>query len=437
MSVYRPSTQPVIRPDPKAIVALLRTDAPGTLVSTTMYTGFLGVALVFEIWARSQPQGVAAETIHMLGKAYGQLGLALLLSCLAARPLAQIWTLPMRLRRELGVLGFVFSVLHTLNTLPFVLLTLSAIQERPMHDQIGLWFGVIALLGLLPLALTSNAWSVYQLGNTWVALQRLSSLIVLLAVLHALLMDGRFGLTGSSPSLLGFGLLMVTIVIYAVRMRRKGKPVPARHTRTNWDGHAIHPTEHRSTRVTEIQATEDGAPTPLAPNTATISPETHAQEVQVKRVRFDRSSFNPVAHDDDPDDPPLILQDLKQPPRNSLEQNLIEHLGLLDEIEQHAPDARKLSVLYRRTEEERVLRCSLAVNFDPKADGWTALEIANRFLKIVRFVASQRLSLQRLEVRIYQERFKEGASQRFERTFSFDLPSLDNTSTPESENTES
>jgi DMSO/TMAO reductase YedYZ heme-binding membrane subunit len=435
MSVYRPSPQKVIRLDPSPIVALLRTDAPGTLVSTIMYAGFLGVALVFEVWVRSQPQTVAPETIHLLGSAYGQLGLALLLSCLAARPLAQVWTLPLRLRRELGVLGFIFSVLHTLNTLPFAPRSLSALHERPLHDQIGLWLGVVALLGLLPLALTSNAWSVYRLGNAWVALQRLSSLIVLLAGLHALLTDGRFGLFGSSPSLLGFGLLMVTTMIYAVRMRRKRKPVPARDTHTNWDGHAIHPTEHRNTR-----ATEDGTPTPLAPNTATISPETQAQAVQVKRIRFDRSSFNPVTHDDDPDDdpddPPPIRHALKQSSRNSLEQNLIDHLGLLDEIEQHVPDARKLSVLYRRTDQERVLRCSLAVNFDPKADGWTALEIANRFLRIVRFVASQQLLLQRLEVRIYQERFKEGASQRFERTFSFDLPSLDNASTPQSDDPE-
>lgn len=420
MSVYRPSPQKVIRLDPSPIVALLRTDAPGTLVSTIMYAGFLGVALVFEVWVRSQPQTVATETIHLLGSAYGQLGLALLFSCLAARPLAQIWTLPMRLRRELGVLGFIFSVLHTLNTLPLAPHSLSALHERPLHNQIGLWFGVAALLGLLPLALTSNTWSAYRLGNTWVALQRLSSLIVLLAVLHALLTDGRFGLFESSPSLLGFGLFVLTIVIYAVRMRRKRKPVPLRDTHTNWDGHAIHPTEHRNTR-----ATEDGAPTPLAPNTATISPETQAQAVQVKRIRFDRSSFNPVTDDDDPDDPPLIFPDLKQSSRNSLEQNLIDHLGLLGEIEQHAPSARKLSVLYRRTDEERVLRCSLAVNFDPKADGWAALEIANRFLRIVRFVASQQLMLQRLEVRIYQERFKEGASQRFERTFSFNLPSLE------------
>ncbi len=432
MSAYRSSPQNGIRLDPSPIVTLLRTDAPANLVSTIMYVGFLGAAAVIEVWARSQPQTVSAETSHLLGSAYGQLGLALLFSGLAARPLAQVWTLPMRLRRELGVLGFIFSVLHTLHMLPMTPLSLSALHERPLHDQIGLWLGVVALLGLLPLALTSNAWSVYRLGNSWVALQRLSSLIVLLAVLHALLTDGRFGLFGSSPSLLGFGLLVLATVIYAVRMRRKRKPIPAGDTHSNWNGHAIHPTEHRNPR-----ATEDGTPTPLALNTATISPETQTRAVQVKRIRFDRSSFNPVTDDDDPDDPPPIRHDLKQSSRNSLEQDLIDHLGLLDEIEQHAPPARKLSVLYRRTDEERVLRCSLAVNFDPKADGWTALEIANRVLRIVRVAASQHLLLQRLEVRIYQERFKEGASQRFERTFSFDLPSLDKASTSEPENTES
>jgi len=116
----------------------------------------------------------------------GLLALALLILSLACTPLRLLtgWTWPARVRRALGLLAFVYAVLHFLIYLldhgfvPGVVL--EDVLERPFVTV-----GFAALLLLLPLALTSTRGAVRRLGFLrWQRLHQLAYVAVGLGVLH-------------------------------------------------------------------------------------------------------------------------------------------------------------------------------------------------------------------------------------------------------------
>lgn len=84
-------------------------------------------------------------------------------------------------RRYLGVAAFAYAGLHTI----FYLVDMAALRAI-LGDMLapGIWTGWLAVLILLPLALTSNDLSVRRLGWRWKALQRLVYAGAVLALLH-------------------------------------------------------------------------------------------------------------------------------------------------------------------------------------------------------------------------------------------------------------
>lgn len=122
------------------------------------------------------------ETIHRLGKT----SLNLLLITLAVTPLRQIthWNDVQRLRRMLGVFAFVYALLHFVAyfwldqglNVPGIF---ADIAKRPY-----ITIGMIALLLLIPLAVTStNGW-IRRLKKRWQTLHRLIYPIAILGVWH-------------------------------------------------------------------------------------------------------------------------------------------------------------------------------------------------------------------------------------------------------------
>ncbi|GAA5511710.1 protein-methionine-sulfoxide reductase heme-binding subunit MsrQ [Deinococcus carri] len=116
----------------------------------------------------------------------GQLALALLLLSLACTPLRRLtgWTWPARIRKALGLLAFVYALLHFGLYLfdhgftPDVVL--EDVLKRPFVTV-----GFAALVLLLPLALTSTRDAVRRLGFLrWQRLHRLVYAAALLGVLH-------------------------------------------------------------------------------------------------------------------------------------------------------------------------------------------------------------------------------------------------------------
>ena len=116
----------------------------------------------------------------------GEWSLRLLLITLAITPLRRLtgWRWPGRVRRMLGLFTFFYGVLHFA---AYAVLEQSLRPVAMAGDVIERPFiavGFAALLGLLPLALTSTRGAMMRLGTWWARLHRSVYLWAVLSVLH-------------------------------------------------------------------------------------------------------------------------------------------------------------------------------------------------------------------------------------------------------------
>lgn len=150
---------------------------------------FLAVLAVLSWWIYQGVMGLSGpDPGKVLVDNLGQGALILLLCTLAMTPLRRLtgWSGWMVVRRQLGLWCFAYGLLHLCGYLLFILglrfdRLLADLQERPY-----IIVGVLALLCLLPLALTSNRYSQRRLGRRWRQLHRLSYAVLGLALLHVL-----------------------------------------------------------------------------------------------------------------------------------------------------------------------------------------------------------------------------------------------------------
>jgi len=152
----------------------------------------------------------------------GMLALILLVASLACTPLKVVsgWTWPMRLRKLLGLLGFGYAVLHFLvyagvdHGLDLAII-LEDIAKRPF-----ITVGFLALVLLVPLAVTSTNAMVHRLGfPLWQRLHRLAYVAASLGVVHFV---WRVKKDLTEPLVYGavLGLLFVIRLAEALRKRR-------------------------------------------------------------------------------------------------------------------------------------------------------------------------------------------------------------------------
>ncbi|KRV79952.1 protein-methionine-sulfoxide reductase heme-binding subunit MsrQ [Pseudomonas citronellolis] len=118
----------------------------------------------------------------------GQGGLVLLLLTLTMTPLQKLtrWNGWILVRRQLGLWCFAYICLHLCAYLVFILgldWTQLGVELRKRPYII---VGTLGFLGLLPLALTSNKYSMRKLGSGWKKLHRLVYVILALGLLHML-----------------------------------------------------------------------------------------------------------------------------------------------------------------------------------------------------------------------------------------------------------
>ncbi len=93
------------------------------------------------------------------------------------------------LRRHLGVVTFVYAFLHmTFYVLKEGDVPLALTQ---MVEKLYLILGLISLLILFALALTSNNYSVRKLGSRWKSLHRLAYVVLPLATVHYFLIEKK------------------------------------------------------------------------------------------------------------------------------------------------------------------------------------------------------------------------------------------------------
>lgn len=129
---------------------------------------------------------LGANPIEVVTRRLGEWGLQLLIVTLCMTPIKDVlenpW--PIQLRRMLGLFCFFYLILHLASYLwldqffDWAEIWID-IKKRPF-----ITIGVLSLLGLLPLAVTSNKWSQRKLGRKWRKLHFLVYPIAILAVLH-------------------------------------------------------------------------------------------------------------------------------------------------------------------------------------------------------------------------------------------------------------
>jgi sulfoxide reductase heme-binding subunit YedZ len=135
---------------------------------------------------------LGSDPIKAAEHGYGEMTMRLLLATLAITPLRRLtgWNWLAKHRRTLGLLAFVYGVLH---------LTVWAIIDVQLviDDLVGwdvvktdllkrpfITIGMLALLLMLPLAVTSTKGMIKRLGKSWAKLHRLVYGIAVLGLVH-------------------------------------------------------------------------------------------------------------------------------------------------------------------------------------------------------------------------------------------------------------
>lgn len=129
--------------------------------------------------------GLGVEPIEALEHRYGEMALQLIVLGLAVTPLRQHLRINlMRQRRAIGVLAFFFVLAHVL---VWAVLDVQRVSEMwaDILERPYVTIGMAGFLALIPLALTSNDWSLRKLGaGAWRKLHKLVYPAALLGALH-------------------------------------------------------------------------------------------------------------------------------------------------------------------------------------------------------------------------------------------------------------
>ena len=130
--------------------------------------------------------GLGVNPVEAVTHRTGDWTLRLLLVTLAMTPLRRLfgWGWPLRVRRMLGLFSFFYACLHLLTYVwldqffdPWAIV--EDVIERPF-----ITVGMLAFIGLIPLAVTSTNGMMRRLGRRWKALHRLVYPVAILGILH-------------------------------------------------------------------------------------------------------------------------------------------------------------------------------------------------------------------------------------------------------------
>lgn len=131
---------------------------------------------------------LGANPVEAILHGFGVWSLRLLLVTLCVTPVQLYfrWNAVAKLRRMLGLFAFFYALLHfaVWLVLDQQLSFSSALAD--VIDKKYITVGMVVLLGLLALALTSNRWSVRKLGVRWKMLHRIVYPLSVLTIVHYL-----------------------------------------------------------------------------------------------------------------------------------------------------------------------------------------------------------------------------------------------------------
>ena len=127
-------------------------------------------------------------------------------------PQSRYWRWMMKRRRYFGVAAFCYAAFHTVLYI-IDMPSLAAILGE--FFALGIWTGWLAMFIFLPLAVTSNDWSVKVMGAKWKVLQRFVYLAAVGTLLHWLFVHNDFG-----PALVHF-IPLAGLEAYRIRRRMR------------------------------------------------------------------------------------------------------------------------------------------------------------------------------------------------------------------------
>ncbi|GAA3856486.1 protein-methionine-sulfoxide reductase heme-binding subunit MsrQ [Celeribacter arenosi] len=169
---------------------------------------------------------LGVEPIKAMEHRIGELGLQVLIATLAITPLRRFAKInAIKFRRALGLIGFFYIALHLLVWLLLDVRILSQIVgdilKRPY-----ITIGMAGFLLLVPLAITSNNWSIRKLGPRWRSLHKLFYAAIVLGGVHFLWQAKGFQIEPVA-------YLGVILALLAVRLIPRKKPAAKIRVRPN------------------------------------------------------------------------------------------------------------------------------------------------------------------------------------------------------------
>ncbi|MGS0648586.1 protein-methionine-sulfoxide reductase heme-binding subunit MsrQ [Komagataeibacter melomenusus] len=186
-----------------------------------MAVGLLPAALYFWYGAHDR---LGPDPVNVFERWLGLWAVRFLLAALMVTPLRVVSGISLlRYRRMLGLLAFWYALMHVSVYVALDQQGNLAVLWRDITHRPFLMLGFAAFVLLVPLALTSNDWSIRKLGRRWGRLHRLVYGVAVLVAVHFLLAFKTYNATSVSyaAALTGMVLWRVIFLVRA-RIRRAG-----------------------------------------------------------------------------------------------------------------------------------------------------------------------------------------------------------------------
>jgi sulfoxide reductase heme-binding subunit YedZ len=185
---------------------------------------FIGALVpLASIVLRASQGALSANPIAEIMNELGLAALIFLVASLACSPARWLlgWAWPIRVRRELGLFAFFYASLHFLTYLVLDQGVDWAVIVEDIAQRPFITVGFLALVLLVPLALTSTAASVRRLGyRRWQRLHYLAYVAGVLAIVHFV---WRVKIDLSQPLIYGSILGALLLVRVAVWRRHRSQ----------------------------------------------------------------------------------------------------------------------------------------------------------------------------------------------------------------------
>lgn len=186
----------------------------------------VGAALPCWLFYQGLTGGLGADPVKGIERPLGLWALRLIVAGLCITPLRRFTGISLiKFRRAIGVTAFAYVALHFLTWIGLDMGLMLQLALKDVVKRPYVTIGMAALLMLIPLAATSNNWSVRRLGAArWQKLHRLTYPAAVLGGVHYLWLVKSWPL----PPFLYLGAILGLLALRLVTRRPRPAPQPVR-----------------------------------------------------------------------------------------------------------------------------------------------------------------------------------------------------------------